>query len=84
LAVDSIPQPQPAFITSSTVTVEAGLPETQGQQDFYTLIVGELSSAGMLAVNSLSGMVQPPALMSRLTVGFGRRFVGLIGPTREG
>jgi hypothetical protein len=65
-ASHGIPQPQAAFATSRTVTVEAGLPEMQGRQGFYMLVAGELSSAGMLTA-SLSGLVQPPALMSRLT-----------------
>jgi hypothetical protein len=81
-ASHGISRPQGAFVTSRTVTVEAGLPEMQGRKDFYTLIAGELSSAGMLTA-SLSGMVQPPALMSRLTTDFGRQFVRFISPPRE-
>jgi hypothetical protein len=75
-----IPQPQAAFITSRTVTVEAGLPEMRGRQDFYLLVASELSSAGMLVVDTLKGNVQPPSLMSRLTTDFGRRFVRFISP----
>ena len=82
-ASHGIPQPQAAFATSRTVTVEAGLPEMQGRKDFYMLVAGELSSAGMLKA-SLSGMVQPPSLMSRLTTDFGRQFVRFISPAKEG
>jgi hypothetical protein len=82
-ASHGIPLPQGAFATSRTVTVEAGLPEMQGKKDFYMLIASELGSAGMLTA-SLSGMVQPPALMSRLTTDFGRQFVRFISPPLEG
>jgi hypothetical protein len=82
-ASHGIPQPQGAFVTSRTVTVEAGLPEMQGRKDFYMLIASELNSAGMFTA-SLSGMVQPLALMSRLTTDFGRHFVRFISPAREG
>jgi hypothetical protein len=82
-ASHGIPEPQAAFATSRTVTVEAGLPEMRGRKDFYLLIAGELSSAGMLTA-SLSGMVQPPSLMSRLTTDFGRQFVRFISPAKEG
>jgi hypothetical protein len=81
-ASHGIPQPQAAFITSRTVTVEAGLPEMQGRQDFYLLVANELSSAGMLTVTTLKGNVQPPSLMSRLTTDFGRQFVRFISPPR--
>ncbi len=81
-ASHGIPQPQGAFATSRTVTVEAGLPEMRGRKDFYMLIASELSSAGMLTA-SLSGLVQPPSLMSRLTTDFGRQFVRFISPPRE-
>jgi hypothetical protein len=82
-ASHGIPQPQAALATSRTVTVEAGLPEMQGRKDFYMLIASELNSAGMINA-SLSGMVQPPSLMSRLTTDFGRQFVRFISPPREG
>lgn len=83
-ASHGIPQPQAAFITSRTVTVEAGLPEMQGRQDFYLLVANELSSAGLLTVATLKGNVQPPSLMSRLTTDFGRQFVRFISPPRVG
>lgn len=77
-----IAQPQAAFATSRTVTVEAGLPEMRGRKDFYLLVASELANAGMLSA-SLVGMVQPPSLMSRLTTDFGRRFVRFITPAGE-
>jgi hypothetical protein len=67
------------MITSRTVTVEAGLPEMRGRKDFYLLIADELRTAGMLTA-SLTGSVQPPSLMSRLTTDFGRQFVRFISP----
>jgi len=76
-ASHGIPQPQAAFATSRTVTVEAGLPEMQRRKDFYLLVASELSGAGMLTAG-LVGMVQPPSLMSRLTTDFGRQFVRFI------
>jgi hypothetical protein len=76
-ASHGIPQPQAAFITKRTVTVEAGLPEMQGREDFYLLVASELSAAGMLTAQ-LGGPVQPPSLMSRLTTDWGRQFVRFI------
>jgi hypothetical protein len=74
-----LPQPEAGMITSRTVTVEAGLPEMRGRQDFYLLIADELSAAGMLTAK-LTGNVQPPSLMSRLTTDWGRQFVRFISP----
>jgi hypothetical protein len=64
------------------MTVEAGLPEMRGRKDFYLLVASELSNAGMLTAG-MEGIVQPPALMSRLTTDFGRRFVRFITPAGE-
>jgi hypothetical protein len=69
--------PEAAFITSRTVTVEAGLPEMKGRKDFYLVIAGELYAAEMLTA-TLTGNVQPPSLMSRLTSDFARQFVRFI------
>jgi hypothetical protein len=71
--------PQAAMAGSRTQTVEAGLPEMRGRKDFYLLVAGELSAAGMMTA-SLSGMVSDSALMSRLTTDFGRQFVRFISP----
>jgi hypothetical protein len=71
--------PEAAFITSRTVTVEAGLPEMKGRQDFYLVIAGELYAAELLTA-TLTGNVQPPSLMSRLTSDFARQFVRFITP----
>ena len=78
-ASHDLPQPTGGFATSRTVTVEAGLPEMRGRKDFYLLIANELAASGMLNA-SLTGMVQPPSLMSRLTTDFGRQFVRFISP----
>jgi hypothetical protein len=82
-ASHGIPQPTGAFATSRTVTVEAGLPEMQGRKEFYLLVANELASSGMLNA-SLTGLVQPPSLMSRLTTDFGRQFVRFISPPPPG
>jgi hypothetical protein len=74
-----ISPPEGAFVGSRTATVETGLPEMQGQKDFYLLIASELGSAGMLTAN-LSGMVSPTAILDRLTTDFGRQFVRFISP----
>jgi hypothetical protein len=71
--------PEGGFIGSRTATVEAGLPEMQGQKDFYLLLANELQSAGMLTA-SLMGSVSPMSLMDRLTTDFGRQFVRFISP----
>ena len=57
-ASHGIPQPQAAFATSRTVTVEAGLPEMRGRKDFYLLIASELKTAGMLTAD-LAGWFSP-------------------------
>jgi hypothetical protein len=69
--------PEAAFITSRTVTVEAALPEMKGRRGFYLVIAGELYAAEMLTA-TLTGNVQPPSLMSRLTSDFARQFVRFI------
>jgi hypothetical protein len=51
------------------------------RKDFYLLVAGELESVGMLTAK-LTGNVQPPSLMSRLTTDFGRQFVRFISPVR--
>ena len=76
-----LPVPEAGMITSRTMTVEEGLPEMRGRKDFYLLIADELSAAGMLTAK-LTGNVQPPSLMSRLTTDWGRRFVRFISPVR--
>jgi len=75
-----IPQPQGAFATSRTVTIEAGLPELQGRKDFYMLIASELIAAGLMVEVNLGISVTPQALSSRLTTDSGRRFVRFISP----
>ena len=74
--------PEAGYIGSRTKTVEAGLPEMQGEQALYLLIAGELQSAGMLTA-SLMGSVSPTSLMDRLTTDFGRQFVRFISPRGE-
>jgi hypothetical protein len=74
--------PQAAMAGSRTQTVDAGLPEMRGRQDFYLRIASELGSGGMLAA-SLSGMVSGSALMDRLTTDFGRQFVRFISARGE-
>jgi hypothetical protein len=49
----------------------------KGRRDFYLLVAEELRAVGMLTA-SLTGNVQPPSLMSRLTTDFGRQFVVFI------
>ena len=72
--------PVPQFLSAArTQTVEAGLPEMRGRKDFYTLVAADLGSAGILNAG-LSGLVQGPSLMSRLTTDFGRQFVRFISP----
>jgi hypothetical protein len=74
--------PEAGMAGSRTQTVEAGLPEMRGRNDFYLLIASELGSTGMLTA-SLSGMVSPTSLMDRLTTDFGRQFVQFISPQSE-
>ena len=71
--------PQAAMAGSRTQTVEAGLREMKGRQEFYLRIASDLAAAGMLTA-SLSGNVSASALMDRLTTGFGRQFVEFISP----
>lgn len=69
--------PQNIMAGGRTLTVEAGLPEMRGRQEFYLLIAAELGSAGLLA-GSLTGMVSGGALMNKLTTNFGREFLSFI------
>lgn len=71
--------PQGVMTGGRTLTVEAGLPEVRDRKDFYLLVAGELSAAGMMTAN-LQGMVSGTSLMDRLTTDFGRRFVRFISP----
>jgi hypothetical protein len=71
--------PQGVMAGSRTLTVEAGLPEMKGREDFYLRIAGELGSEGMLTA-SLSGIVSATSMMDRLTTDFGRQFVEFISP----
>jgi hypothetical protein len=71
--------PQGVMAGGRTLTVEAGLPEMKDRKDFYLLVAGELSAAGMMTAN-LAGMVSGSALMDRLTTDFGRQFVRFINP----
>ncbi len=66
---------------SRTQTVDAGLPEMRGRQDFYRLIASDLESAGLMAA-SVFGMVSPGALMDRLTSDLGTRLVEFISSPR--
>lgn len=70
--------PPAAFSGASrTQTVEAGLPEMAGKQDFYLRIANELHSDGML-IATLMGMVSANALMGKLTSDFARKLVKFI------
>ena len=77
-----IPQPQAWGATSRAVTVQAGLPEMQGRQDFWMIAASELMAAGLMTNVNLAVSVTPPSLMSRLTTDFGRQFVKFISPAR--
>jgi hypothetical protein len=69
--------PQAGMAGSRTQTVDAGLPEMRGRQDFYRQIAFELESAGLMTA-SVFGMVSPTALMDRLTSELGTRLVKFI------
>jgi hypothetical protein len=69
--------PTAAMTGSRTQTVEAGLPELAGKQDFYLRVANELHTEEML-IAKLMGNVSPPSLMSRLTSNFARKFVRFI------
>jgi hypothetical protein len=58
-ASHGIPQPQAAFTTSRTVTIQTGLPEMHGRKDFYMLVASELIAAGLMVDVSLSYRLRP-------------------------
>lgn len=74
--------PTAGYIGSRTQTVEAGLPETTGKQDFYLRVANELHSEETLTAK-LIGNVSPTSLMSRLTSDFARKFVRFITESAE-
>ncbi|SRR6266568_2711412 len=79
----SLTPPQGVMAGSRTMTVEAGLPEMQGRQEFYLLVASDLMSAGLMTA-SLPGMVTYEVLMDRLTNDLGRQFVRFISPPAGG
>ena len=73
-----LPMPQPAPAGNRFQTVEAGLPELAGRRDFAALLVGDLSAAGLLKVDTLGSMVSPHAIMDSLTTALGRQFLRFV------
>jgi hypothetical protein len=71
--------PEAAFITSRSVTVEAGLPEMKEQKEFYLRLAKDLVNEQLMSAD-LAGNVQPPSLLSRLTTPLGRQLVDFISP----
>lgn len=82
-ASKDIPPPQAAMAGSRIQTAEAGLPELAARQEFISLLVSELSAAGFLKVNTLSGMVSSSAMMDSLTTGFGEQFLRFVTRPRK-
>jgi hypothetical protein len=74
--------PQGVMAGARTLTVEAGMPEMRGRQDFYLLIASDLQSARLLA-GGVPGMVTYEVLMTRLTSDLGRQFVRFISRPAE-
>jgi hypothetical protein len=73
--------PQAGMAGSRTLTVDAGLPEMRGRQDFYRLIATDLESAGLMTAN-VFGTASRTALMDRLTTELGTRLVEFVNPPR--
>jgi hypothetical protein len=78
-----ITMPQPAIAGNRFQAVEAGLPEMAGRREFCNLLVGELSAAGLLKVDTIGGMVSPHAVMDSLTTALGRQFLRFVTPPAE-
>jgi hypothetical protein len=64
--------------SSRTATVEAGLPELAGRQQFYVLVWSELQAAGLSNGANLGGLVTSAALMDKLTSDLGSQFLKFI------
>jgi len=69
--------PVTMFAGSRTMTVDIGLPEMKGRQEFYLALAEDLRVAGLLSAQ-LTGNVSGSALMSRLTTEMGRQMVRFI------
>jgi hypothetical protein len=76
-AARQLTPPQAGMAGSRMQTVDAGLPEMRGRQDFITMLSNDLNSAGLMRAG-ISGMVSPTSLMDRLTSDLGRSLVQLI------
>jgi hypothetical protein len=77
--------PQGIMAGSRLLGVKAGLPEMAERDGFVNLLVSELSRAGFLKVDTLSGMVSGQAIMDALTSEFGRQFLRYVTvPQAEG
>jgi hypothetical protein len=76
-ALHGLTPPRAAGAGSRTQTVDAGLPEMRGRQDFYRLIDSDLHSAALMTGN-VFGLVNPSSLMDRLTSELGTRLVEFV------
>jgi hypothetical protein len=77
-ASHDIPELQAGFASSRTVTVEVGLPEMAGRQQFYVLVWSEIKAAGLTIGADLGGLVSPTSLMDKLTSDLGSQFLKFI------
>jgi hypothetical protein len=75
--------PQPAIAGNRFQAIEDGLPERAGRREFCNLLVGELSAAGLLKVDTIGGMVSPHAVMDSLTTALGRQFLRFVTSPAE-
>jgi hypothetical protein len=71
--------PQAGLAGSRIQTVEAGMPETRGRQDFIRMLSHDLNNSGLMTAE-IAGMVSPTALMDRLTSELGSQLVRHISP----
>jgi len=75
--------PYPTSSGNRARTVEAALPEMQGQGQLITLIAGELKTAQLLTAD-MAGIVSDQGMMQRLTTDFGRQLLRFISPSPVG
>lgn len=66
------------YAGSRASRLEEAFPELQGRRDFYSQVVKDLFSQGLLAVDSLGGMVTERGTVDSLTTDMGKEFLDFV------
>lgn len=80
---NSISLPEPHLGGSRAQMLEAALPELRGRRDFYDQVVRDLHARGLLAVESLHGMVTGGGMVQPLGTDIAHRFIAYVSRAPE-